>query len=338
MSPGYPTLRQVDVHTHALPRPLLDWLAAEGLADLGGLTEGTITLDPRVSGATTATTTPSAAASVTLPCPVEAYDVDARLAVMDEVGVEVHAVGISPQLRAPLSTDEVFVRELTRRSNEALAEFVAGAPDQLVALASVPVGLPDAADEVRYCLDELGMAGVTLGTRGAGRDLVDPVHTPLWELLAQRHVFTLLHPVAAPDRAGSVATAIDIALGVTALLHAGVLETYDVPLCLAYGGGALPALRGLLQRGWERLDEGPGLRHSPLDQLRRLYYDTATFDTLQLQQLVEFAGPAHVVMGSDFPAVLGDTDPIGVVEACQFGPVQEMITGVTATSLLRLPG
>ncbi|QGF22971.1 hypothetical protein [Raineyella fluvialis] len=52
--------------------------------------------------------------------------------------------------------------------------------------------------------------------------------------------------------------------------------------------------------------------------------------------MVEFAGPARVLMGSDYPAPMGDEDPIGVVEACQFGPVQEMIIGVTATALLRI--
>jgi len=305
MSPGYPALRQVDVHTHALPQPLLQWLAEQGLAEPDDV-------------------------------PREAYDVEARLAFMDEAGVEVHAVSVSPHLRTPDTPDAGFVRELARRSNEALAGFVAQAPDRLVALAAVPVGLADATEEVRHCLDDLGMAGVVLATRGLGRDLTDPVHTPLWELLAQHRAFTLLHPVAAPGQAGTLAAAVDLATGVAALLHAGVLETYDVPLCLAYGGGALPSVRGLLQRGWERLGEGPALRHSPLDQLRRLFYDTATFDPLQLQQLVEFAGPAQVLMGSDYPAPLGDTDPIGVVEACQFGPVQEMITGVTATSLLRL--
>ncbi|WOQ17441.1 amidohydrolase family protein [Raineyella sp. W15-4] len=305
MSPGYPALRQVDVHTHALPQPLLQWLAEQGLAEPDDV-------------------------------PREAYDVEARLAFMDEAGVEVHAVSVSPHLRTPASPDAGFVRELARRSNEALAGFVAQAPDRLVALAAVPVGLADATEEVRRCLDDLGMAGVVLATRGLGRDLTDPVHTPLWELLVQHRAFTLLHPVAAPGQAGTLAAAVDLATGVAALLHAGVLETYDVPLCLAYGGGALPSVRGLLQRGWERLGEGPALRHSPLDQLRRLFYDTATFDPLQLQQLVEFAGPAQVLMGSDYPAPLGDADPIGVVEACQFGPVQEMITGVTATSLLRL--
>ncbi|WOP19213.1 amidohydrolase family protein [Raineyella sp. LH-20] len=304
MSPGYPALRQVDVHTHALPQPLWRWLVDQGLADTD--------------------------------VPREAYDVPARLAYMDEAGIEVHAVSVSPHLRTPEDADTGFVRELTRRSNETLAEFVAQAPDRLVALAAVPVGLVDAAEEVRHCLDDLGMAGVVLATRGMGRDLTDPVHTPLWELLAQRGTFALVHPVAAPGRDGALAAALDVATGVSAMLHAGILETYDVPLCLAYGGGALPSVRGLLQRGWERLGERPALHHSPLDQLRRLYYDTAAFDSLQLRQLVEFAGPAQVLMGSDYPAPMGDTDPIGVVEACQFGPVQEMITGVTATSLLRL--
>ncbi|QGF22972.1 amidohydrolase family protein [Raineyella fluvialis] len=262
MSPGYPALRQVDVHTHAMPRPLLGWLAERGLADLAGLADGVVDLDPVLTGGSTRTT---------LSCPAPAYDVGPRLAAMDEAGVEVQAVAVSPHLRAAASGDTALVLELTRRSNEALAAFVAEAPDHLVALATVPVGLPEAAEEVRYCLDELGMAGVSLGTHGAGRDLTDPVHTPLWQVLAERRVFALLHPVGGPGDlgdsgepwAGSVTAAVDIALAVAGLLRAGTLETYDFPLCLTYGGGALPAVRGMMQRGWERLGEGPALRHSP---------------------------------------------------------------------------
>ena len=40
----------VDVHSHAMPLPLLERLAERGLADLAGVPDGIVRLDPRVSG------------------------------------------------------------------------------------------------------------------------------------------------------------------------------------------------------------------------------------------------------------------------------------------------
>ncbi len=335
MSPGHQPLRQVDVHTHAMPLPLLEWLADAGLADLSGLPDGRILIDPSVSGMP---------GDTVLTCPPEMYDVSARLAAMADVGVEVHAVSLSPYLLGAVSRDSVAVLDLVRRGNDALARFVAQAPDQLVALGAVPIGHAGLVGEAERCLDLLGMRGLMIGTHGAGHELAEPRHDPLWELLAARAVFTFLHPVAGPGGEGepgvpwaaSVAASADLALAVSGLVRAGVLERWDFPLCLAYGGGAVPGVRGALQRGWERVSEAPDVHTAPLDQLRRLYYDSATFDVQQLRQLVEFVGPAHVLMGSDYPSKSGDTDPIGVVQECQLGPVQEMITGVNAAALLEL--
>ncbi|SDB81120.1 aminocarboxymuconate-semialdehyde decarboxylase [Raineyella antarctica] len=333
MSP-YPALRQVDVHTHALPMPLLEWLAREGRADLSGLAEGTVRLAPEVTGLAEATS---------LSCPPAAYDHETRLAQMDARGVEVHAVALPSRVLGFGSQDTGLVRDLVQYGNEELARFVGETPDRLVALGAVHAELESAADEARRCLVDLGMRGMALGTHGGGRGFAEVQNDQLWSVLAEYRAFTLLHPVSGTSGAnepalpwsGPVAAGVELALAAAGLLRSGVLERHDVPLCLAFGGGALLALRGLIQRGAERL-EGEDDTVRPLDQLRRLYYDTATFDTQQLVALVDFVGPDHVLMGSDFPSPIADDDPIGVVEACQFGPVQEMITGVNAMNLLHL--
>ena len=48
--PAAPDGAAVDVHAHAMPLPLLQRLAEQGLADLGAVAEGVVRLDPRVSG------------------------------------------------------------------------------------------------------------------------------------------------------------------------------------------------------------------------------------------------------------------------------------------------
>ena len=52
-------------------------------------------------------------------------------------------------------------------------------------------------------LDDLGLAGIAIGSRGGGRDLDDPVNEELWALLAERGTFVFLHPAACPTPTGN---------------------------------------------------------------------------------------------------------------------------------------
>ena len=46
----------------------------------------------------------------------------------------------------------------------------------------------------------------------------------------------------------------ETALAVARLVFGRVLERHPLNLCLAHGGGCLPALRGRLDMGWDRKD------------------------------------------------------------------------------------
>ena len=54
-------------------------------------------------------------------------------------------------------------------------------------------------------------------------------------------------------------------------------------------------------------------RSTPSRQLRSLYFDTVVFDPPILRHLVEIAGVEQIVIGTDFPFDMGETDPVGFV-------------------------
>ena len=84
---------------------------------------------------------------------------------------------------------------MVRRGNDALADFVAQAPDRLIGLGTTTVGLGAAvAQEATRVLETLGMPGVAIGTRGGGRQLDDPVNDGLWALLSERQALAFVHP------------------------------------------------------------------------------------------------------------------------------------------------
>src|SRR5262245_26876459 len=86
----------LDVHAHAMPLPLLQRLADRGLADLAGVAEQVVRLDPRVSGV---------GPRAPLPLARSQYDVDVRLSEMDDVGVDRHAVSLPPFLFCSTADD-----------------------------------------------------------------------------------------------------------------------------------------------------------------------------------------------------------------------------------------
>jgi predicted TIM-barrel fold metal-dependent hydrolase len=56
------------------------------------------------------------------------------------------------------------------------------------------------------------------------------------------------------------------------------------------------------------------LKEDPTTYLKRLHFDTMVFTHHQLEYLVRQYGPDHVLMGTDYPYDMGETNPIGFVE------------------------
>jgi aminocarboxymuconate-semialdehyde decarboxylase len=326
----------LDVHAHAMPMPLLQSLSARGLADLSEVASEVVRLDPRVSGV---------GPNAPLPLATSQYDVAVRLAEMDAMGVSHHAVSLPPFLFASTAQDEDLARDVVRQGNDALAAYVGAGAGRLVALGSVPLGWPGAADEARRCLDDLGMAGLAIGSSGGGRELDDPVNVDFWSLVAERDCFVFLHPSGVPDAHRQrdfwlpqlVGYPMETALAVARLAFGGVLERFDPTLCLAHGGGCLPALRGRMDMGWDRKAVAHTTAVPPSELTDRLHYDTAVFSLRLLQRLVEDVGAGHVLLGTDHPFELGDRDPVKTVQALELDqPATEAILHRTAAGLLRL--
>src|SRR5690606_26537114 len=106
---------------------------------------------------------------------------------------------------------------------------------------------------------------------------------------------------------------------------------------VAHAGGAVPWLMERLDNGWRDFAEN----RAHIDELRsvylkRLYYDTVTFSPHNLTMRRDLVGADHMVMGSDFPHLLGAIDravpsipSLAIPEA-----EKDRILGGTARSIL----
>ncbi|WP_156993120.1 amidohydrolase family protein [Pseudonocardia acaciae] len=324
----------IDVHTHVMPLPFLRALAADGLADLDGLGEHVVRIAPEVSGLPM---------TAPIPCPPAQYDLDARLSTLDSAGVDVHVVSAPPFLFAARQDDQRRVFGLLRALNEAIVEFAAAAPGRLVPLGTVAVGHRGAAAEARHCMEELGCAGIALGTHGAGKELDHPDNDELWDYLAAHEVFVLLHPgaSAADARLGDyhltqlLGFPVDTATAVARLIFGTVLDRYDPLICLCHGGGCAPALAPRWDLGWRRKAVAGTSRQPPSAYLSRFCYDTAVFDIPTLRLLVDRMGADRVLLGTDSPFDLADQRPRATVAALGLNDEDERrIAGGNAARLL----
>jgi aminocarboxymuconate-semialdehyde decarboxylase len=95
-----------------------------------------------------------------------------------------------------------------------------------------------------------------------------------------------------------------------------VVENYPkLKLVLAHGGGYLPAYSGRIDHAAAaRPDCCEHLKEMPTTYLKRLYFDALVYTQHQLEYLVAQYGADHVLMGTDYPADMGEIDPIGFIE------------------------
>ena len=92
-----------------------------------------------------------------------------------------------------------------------------------------------------------------------------------------------------------------------------------------------------LDSGWRDFAECRAqIDEPPSTYLRRLYYDTVTFSALNLRLLRDAVGAEHMVMGSDYPHLLGSIDKaVSSVAETDFGDEdKESIFSGTALRIL----
>src|SRR5204862_4140232 len=74
-------------------------------------------------------------------------------------------------------------------------------------------------------------------------------------------------------------------------------------------GGAVPYLMERMDNGWRDFPECRAhIDQLPSFYLKRLYYDTVNFNSHMLMMARDLLGADHLVMGSDYPHLLGSID------------------------------
>ncbi len=231
--------------------------------------------------------------------------------------------------------------------NDSLAALAAKQPRRIAALGLAPLqDVPLAIKELERLL-KAGLKGVEIGTHVNSVYPGDARFRPFWEACESLGAFVFIHPVEGGGRAelrdyymwNVIGNPVETAIAAGHLILSGVMEAFPrLKILLAHGGGALPALRGRLDRGYKMRPEiNKVIPQPPGEYLKRFYFDTITHDPALLCGLVEFAGADRVLLGSDYPFDMGNENPVELVRAAGLGEeVETKILGGNAKRALGL--
>lgn len=241
-----------------------------------------------------------------------------RLAWMAKTGIDKQVVG---------GWVDMFGYELPGAEAEAWARLTnecllatAAAESRFVPLATVPLGDGGRAASVLKAAVAAGFRGAMVGTlpRGIGSTLDSTDLDPFWQAADDMGVFIHIHPsfdagdVRVNDfgLANGLGRITDAAIAVARLIAAGHVAKYrQVKFFAPMGAAALPFVLGRLKRNAE-ITHGIG---DPVGALGAIYTDTILHDVRVLKFVVEMMGTERLMVGSDMPFPIGDSDPTKIV-------------------------
>jgi len=234
----------------------------------------------------------------------------ARLTDMDREGIAVQVLSPIP-VTFCYQASAAGAAELASVQNEFFGRIVRQHPTRFAALGALAMQDPDrAVDEMRRCMRQRGFLGVEIGTQVGGTELADPSLDRFFAVAHELGALVLVHPSdqdLSPRVTGlalgfGAGMPIETALAAAALIVGGALSRRpQVRICLAHGGGALPALIGRLDKGAIMAGTTADSPDLPSRLAAQFWCDSLTYGRRPFDAALELFGSDHVVFGSDYP-------------------------------------
>jgi aminocarboxymuconate-semialdehyde decarboxylase len=255
------------------------------------------------------------------------WDVDARLAMMDEFGELQHVLSLANPPIEMLGTPDK-TPELARIANDGLAELCRRHPDRFPAfIASMPMNNVDACiREADRAIRDLGAKGIQIFTNVLGKPLSAPEFRPLFQAMAGHDLPVWIHPIRGPqfaDYATEKASEHEIwftfgwpyetTACVTRLIFSGIYdELPNLKIITHHMGGMVPFYAGKIDLGFDQIfhgktDDNPvarkaGLKKRPAEYYRMLYADTSVNGSAAAARCGHaFFGTSHCLFATDAP-------------------------------------
>jgi len=297
---------KIDVHNHLYPRNFLRQLEKDG---------GSVGISVEKDQWDRTILVQNGTRVVTITPPMS--DVGKRLDDMERTGFDTQILTLS------IPSVDIFPVEigenLARVVNDEIAGIVNDHPENFMGFATLPFLDRDrAVKELDRCIRDLGFKGACMGSNIKGMNLDDHRLYPFYERMNEYGLPIHIHPRTPRDtetyrdyRLGPmIGFEMDLCVAVVRLIMGGVLDRFpNLKFVVSHLGGAIPYLAERIQNCYEAYPEcQQNISRPAKEYLKEFYYDTVSFFEPALMCAYSFAGPERMILGSDYPHVIGDIE------------------------------
>lgn len=245
-----------------------------------------------------------------------------RIIDMDGIGIEKQVLSPMPELLSywmPAEDASVLLRYL----NSEIARMVDLYPARFHGLGAVPLQDPDLAiRELEFIVKDLGLAGIEIGTNVNGTPIGDHSFDEFFAAASELSAAIFIHPLRPCGMERLVGPAMleqvlgfpcETGLAAASLLTNGTLHKHPgLRIALSHGGGSFSSLVARLNHAWgifPALQEK--MAEAPLSTAQKFYVDSLVYNPDVLAHQLKFFGVDKTIIGTDYPFVIQETNPLG---------------------------
>lgn len=303
-------MKTIDVHNHLYPREWIDYIKNQS---------GPLSVEQ--TGPTNFIFFYKGTRLATVDKPGH-YEPEPRIKDLDEYGIDIQIISMTTPSAELIPAKEGIV--WAQKINDYLASVCRKYPGRFYAYATLPYqDVKESVKELERAHRELGVKGITMFSNLAGEPIYAPQFMPIYEAAEALDLPIFIHP-APPITSDALKRVemplplygfiFDTTMAVTGLIFKGVLARFPkLKIIHAHLGGIFPYLVGRINdsfRSYAR-EFKFSLDKQPSDYYREnVYVDAISFHLPAMKCALEFLGPDHIMIGTDYAHPIGGPDKV----------------------------
>jgi len=308
-------VKKIDIHTHILPENLPRWAEKYGY-------DGFVHLDHHQSCRARMMIGDKFFREIESNC----WDPSVRLGDCDRSGILIQVLSTIPVLFSYWA-QPADAYDVSRFLNDHMAEVVRMHPSRFIGLGTLPMQDPQLAiREMDRCMNELGLAGIEIGSHINDWNLNDPALDEFYKAAEELDACLFVHPwdMVGKDKMPRywlpwlVGMPAETSLAICSMIFGGVFEKYPrLRVAFAHGGGSFPGTYGRIKHGFEVRPDLVAIDNAvhPDHYLGKFWVDSLVHDPDMLLKLISLFGHEKICLGSDYPFPLGELHPGKLIQS-----------------------